>query len=61
MQGVRPSGSLSSAWALASARSAGTSYTLDSIAYKTFTVSAEELQAATLKTLTRMDMPVHEN
>ncbi len=39
----------------------GTSYTLDSIAYKTFTASAEELQAATLKTLTRMDMPVHEN
>ncbi len=40
---------------------AGTSSTLDSIAYKTFTASAEELQPATLKTLTRMDMLVHEN
>ena len=39
----------------------GTSYTLDSIAYKTFTTSEEELRTATLKTLDRMDMPVNEN
>ncbi len=41
--------------------STGTSYTLDSIAYKTFTASAAELETATLKALTRMDMPVQEN
>jgi hypothetical protein len=39
----------------------GVSYTLDSIAYKTFTVSEEGLRAATLKTLKRMDMEVKEN
>ena len=39
----------------------GTSYTLDSIVYKTFTTSEEELRTATLKTLDRMDMPVNEN
>jgi hypothetical protein len=39
----------------------GVSYTLDSIAYKTFTASQEELQAATLRTLTRMDITVQEN
>ena len=36
----------------------GVSYTLDSIAYKTFTASEEGLRAATLKTLKRMDMEV---
>ncbi len=39
----------------------GTSYTLDSIAYKTFTASEVELEAATLRTLTRMDITVNEN
>ena len=39
----------------------GVSYTLDSIAYKTFTVSEEALRAATLKTLKRMDMQVKED
>ncbi len=39
----------------------GVSYTLDSIAYKTFTVSEGGLRAATLKTLKRMDMEVKEN
>ena len=39
----------------------GVSYTLDSIAYKTFTVSEEGLRAATLKTLKRMDIEVREN
>ncbi len=39
----------------------GTSYTLDSIAYKTFTASEEELQAATLRSLTRMEITVQEN
>jgi len=39
----------------------GVSYTLDSIAYKTFTVSEEGLRAATLKTLKRMDMQVKED
>ncbi len=39
----------------------GVSYTLDSIAYKTFTASEEEVHAATLKTLKWMDMPVKEN
>jgi uncharacterized protein DUF3568 len=37
------------------------SYTLDSIAYKTFTTPEKSLQAATLKTLKRMDMEVKEN
>ena len=36
----------------------GVSYTLDSIAYKTFTASEEGLRAATIKTLKRMDMEV---
>lgn len=36
----------------------GVSYTLDSIAYKTFTAPLEELQGATLKTLNRMDIEV---
>jgi hypothetical protein len=39
----------------------GVSYTLDSIAYKTFTASEDELRAATLKTLKRMDIEVKEN
>jgi hypothetical protein len=39
----------------------GVSYTLDSIAYKTFTASEEGLRAATLKTLKRMDIQVKEN
>lgn len=39
----------------------GVSYTLDSVAYKTFTVSEEGLRAATLKTLKRMDIQVKEN
>ena len=39
----------------------GVSYTLDSIAYKTFTASEEGLRAATLKTLKRMDIRVKEN
>ena len=39
----------------------GVSYTLDSVAYKTFTASEEGLQAATLKTLKRMDIQVKEN
>jgi hypothetical protein len=36
----------------------GVAYTLDSVAYKTFTVSEAGLHAATLKTLQRMDIPV---
>jgi len=39
----------------------GVSYTLDSIAYKTFTAPEEGLRAATLKTLKRMDINVEEN
>lgn len=39
----------------------GLSYTLDSIAYKTFTAPEEGLRAATLKALKRMDMNVKEN
>ncbi len=39
----------------------GVSYTLDSVAYKTFAVSEAELRAATTKTLTRLAMPVTEN
>ena len=39
----------------------GVSYTLDSIAYKTFTAPEEGLRAATLKALKRMDMEVKEN
>jgi hypothetical protein len=39
----------------------GVSYTLDSIAYKTFTASEERLRDATLKTLKRMDITVKEN
>ncbi len=39
----------------------GVSYTLDSIAYKTFTASDDTLRAVTLKTLKRMDMEVKEN
>ena len=39
----------------------GVSYTLDSIAYKTFTSPEEGLRTATLKTLKRMDMKVNEN
>ena len=40
---------------------AGVSYTLDSIAYKTFTAPVEDLHGAALKTLRRMDMTVKEN
>ncbi len=39
----------------------GVSYTLDSIAYKTFTAPEEGLRTATLKTLKRMDIEVKEN
>ena len=39
----------------------GVSYTLDSIAYKTFTIPEEGLRAATLTTLKRMDIKVKEN
>lgn len=39
----------------------GVSYTPESIAYNTFKPSEEALQAATLKTLTRMDITVNEN
>ncbi len=39
----------------------GVSYTLDSVAYKTFTAPEEGLRAATLKTLKRMDIEVEEN
>jgi len=39
----------------------GVSYTLDSVAYKTFTASEPELRAATLRTLRRMDIEVKEN
>src|SRR5713226_7940034 len=38
----------------------GVSYLLDSIAYKTFSTPETSLQAATLKTLKRMDMEVKE-
>lgn len=36
----------------------GVSYTMDSIAYKTFAMSEQDLRAATLKTLKRMAMDV---
>ena len=39
----------------------GVSYTLDSIAYKTFTASEEHLRTATVKTLRRMAMDLKEN
>ncbi len=39
----------------------GVSYTLDSIAYKTFTASEEQLRAATVKTLRRMAMDLTDN
>ena len=39
----------------------GVSYTLDSIAYKTFTTQLENLQSATVRTLKRMDIVVKEN
>ena len=39
----------------------GVSYTLDSIAYKTFTAPEQGLRTATLKTLKRMDIEVKEN
>lgn len=39
----------------------GVSYTLDSIAYKTFTTPVEDLQSATLKSLKRMDITVKES
>jgi len=38
----------------------GVSYTLDGIAYRTFTVPEERLAAATLKTLQRMDIEVRD-
>lgn len=47
--------------ALGVGASAGLSYTLDSIVYRTFMASEEQLRAATLRTLKRMDMPVNEN
>lgn len=39
----------------------GVSYSLDSIAYKTFTASVDGLEAATLRTLDRMDIKVTKN
>jgi hypothetical protein len=36
----------------------GVGYTLDSIAYKTFTTSVDTLEVATIKALERMDMPI---
>lgn len=39
----------------------GVSYTLDSIAYKTFTTPVEDLQGATVNTLKRMDITIKEN
>jgi hypothetical protein len=42
------------------AATSGVSYTLDSIAYKTFTAPEEGLQTATLKTLARLDIKVKE-
>jgi hypothetical protein len=39
----------------------GVSYTLDSIAYKTFTAPEQGLRTATLKSLKRMDIEVKEN
>ena len=39
----------------------GVSYSLDSVAYKTFTAPEEGLRAATLKTMKRMDIEVKEN
>lgn len=39
----------------------GVSYTLDSVAYKTFTAPVEDLQGATLKALKRMDITIKEN
>jgi uncharacterized protein DUF3568 len=39
----------------------GVSYTLDSIAYKTFTTPVEDLQGATMNTLKRMDIAIKEN
>lgn len=42
------------------AASSGVSYTLDSIAYKTFSASEEGLRTATLRTLKRMDIQVKE-
>lgn len=39
----------------------GVSYTLDSVAYKTFTAPVEDLQGATLKALKRMDITVKGN
>lgn len=38
----------------------GVSYTLDSVAYKTFTAPVESLQRATLNTLQRMDIEVRD-
>ena len=39
----------------------GVSYTMDSIAYKTFSAPEDELRAATLKTLRQMAIEVKEN
>jgi hypothetical protein len=39
----------------------GVSYTLDSVAYKTFTAPVEDLQGATLKALKRMEITIKEN
>lgn len=47
--------------AAGTAAGAGVSHTLDGIAYKTFTVSLEGLHAATLMTLTTMDILVKES
>jgi len=40
------------------ASGAGTSYTLDSVAYRTFTMSADDMRRATLSALKRMDIKV---
>lgn len=39
----------------------GISYTLDSIAYKTFTASVDGLEVATLRALNRMDITIDSN
>lgn len=47
--------------AISTAAGQGVSYTLDSIAYKTFTSSVEGLEAAMLRALDRMDIKVTKN
>lgn len=44
--------------AAGTAAGAGTAYTLDGIAYRTFTASLDDMQRATALSLKRMDIPV---